>query len=468
MHHLTLARLGFCMVLYIALLSAGGCQSISTPSPSTQVWAWGANDFGQLGDGTQAGRTTPAAIPGLSDVRMIAASSVSSVALKGDGSVWQWGSLQIIPLPVGGTIPQTPCVARTANNPEGVSVLCDLTPVTLKDDSGRVVDDVRKIAAGGFHILATRTNDNFVVGWGQSFFHQLAIGFAVVETLSPMKARTDVQLEDSGVHGIVSVSAGSEHSLALRSGPPRLTAWAWGSNEGDQVGHSNLDACGRGGVEPAVRCQNTQFEVPGLAGPVDVIGIAAGGKHNVVLKVDGTVWTWGDNFFGQLGLLGSLSTSASPLQVMTVPTSAPFTPSPFTGVKDVAAGGSHTLALKNDGTVWAWGDHRFGQTGTGTPQSSFSVVLHPTQVRGPGGVGFLTDVVAIAAGARHSLAATRDGRVHAWGDNRTGQLGVPSSDTCTTAQTPCSLTPVFVGTVPASVTRISAGGSHSLALVTLP
>ena len=124
-----------------------------------------------------------------------------------------------------------------------------------------------------------------------------------------------------------------------------------------------------------------------------MVAIAGGDSHSLALKSDGTVWAWGYNGCGQLGD-GSTTNRLTPVQV-----------SGLTGVVAIAGGGSHSLALKSDGTVWAWGCNDYGQLGDGTTTNR----LTPVQVSG------LTGVVAIAGGGAHSLALKSDGTVWAWG-----------------------------------------------------
>jgi hypothetical protein len=165
--------------------------------------------------------------------------------------------------------------------------------------------------------------------------------------------------------------------------------------------------------------------------PVQVMGltavrqVSAGGLHSLALRSDGTVWAWGNNLWGQLGNGTSSWGVGTPVQVMGL-----------TGVIQVAAGGVHSLALRSDGTVWAWGD---GGTG---------VQLTPVQVTG------LTGVTKISAGEMFSLALRSDGTVWAWGHNGSGQLG-----NGTTADSPV---PVQVAGL-SQVTSISAGFDASLA-----
>ena len=128
----------------------------------------------------------------------------------------------------------------------------------------------------------------------------------------------------------------------------------------------------------------------------DVTAISAGVFNTVALKNDGTVWAWGLNSSGQLGD-GTTTDSYTPVQV-----------SGLTGVRAISAGFvSHAVALKNDGTVWAWGSNGYGQLGDGTTTDSYT----PVQVSD------LTGITAISAGESHTVALKNDGTVWAWGCN---------------------------------------------------
>jgi alpha-tubulin suppressor-like RCC1 family protein len=168
-------------------------------------------------------------------------------------------------------------------------------------------------------------------------------------------------------------------------------------------------------------------------GQLDVKGIAAGGSHSVVLASDGSVWVWGSNSEGQVGNRAFASTPA-PSQVYGL-----------SGVIAISAGFAHTLALRSDGTVWAWGRNSEGQLGDGTNTNR----AIPVQVLG------LSGIMAVAAGSAHSLAVDREGTVFAWGSNHSGELG----DETTANRS----TPGRVHGLP-SITAIAAGQAHSLAL----
>jgi len=160
---------------------------------------------------------------------------------------------------------------------------------------------------------------------------------------------------------------------------------------------------------------------------------AAGGMHTLALKDDCSVWALGSNEYGQLGDRTQRD-SSEPVRVERL-----------SDVKAISAGTSHSLALRTDGTVWAWGSNEYGQLGDGTNNDS----SEPVQV------GALSGVKAISAGTSHSLALKSDGTVWAWGRNQAGQLGDGTNND--------SSEPVLVKPL-SGVKAIDAGGSHSLAL----
>jgi len=165
---------------------------------------------------------------------------------------------------------------------------------------------------------------------------------------------------------------------------------AYGLNESAQLGTS------------AGSRRDTPASVPTLS---DVTAVAGGWYHSLALKSNGTVWAWGTNAYGQLGDGTSSVTTdfqRPPMQVLGL-----------TNVTAIKAGSTHSLALKSDGTVWAWGHNMLGTLGDGTN----------TQRNAPVRVSGLTGIIAIAAGTSHNLAVKEDGTVWSWGHNGNGQLG---------------------------------------------
>jgi len=166
-----------------------------------------------------------------------------------------------------------------------------------------------------------------------------------------------------------------------------------------------------------------------LAKPVEV---AAGDHHSLLLLEDGTVWAWGSNSNGQLGI-GNKVRQIIPVKI-----------DGLTDIINISAFEEFSLALKSDGTVWAWGLNDFGQLGIGNMTNQ----LTPANVKG------LTDVTAISAGRQHSLALKSDGTVWAWGRNIDGELGVSGTSN--------RLTPININL--SNIVAISAGYNYSLAL----
>ena len=224
----------------------------------------------------------------------------------------------------------------------------------------------------------------------------------------------------------ISVSGGATFTLALDE---QGRAWGWGTRSNGVIGGGSSSG---------------STSVPTLAlMPPDVAftQVSAGDFHSVALDSTGRAWAWGRNSSGQLGD-GTDTTRLEPVLVR-MPLEVVFT--------SVAAGGSYSLALDQDGNAWAWGDNGYGQLGAGITDS---MVNEPTRVQMPAGVYF----VAVTAGRRHSLTIDQNGRGWGWGDNYLGKLG-------NGVLTGTYREPVLV-TMEAGVAfvDVSAGDSHSLAI----
>jgi alpha-tubulin suppressor-like RCC1 family protein len=216
--------------------------------------------------------------------------------------------------------------------------------------------------------------------------------------------------------GAVAVATGDSHSaVVLDDG----SVVAWGSNFSGELGDGTTSTTAR--LLPA--------PVPGLTGAV---GVAAGDRHTIVAKADGTVWGWGYNS-GRLGDGTWVHTRTTPVQAVGL-----------TGAVAVATGDRTSYALTADGSVWAWGDNVDGSIGDGT-WNDYAVPTRAT----------IDGVVAFAAGEFHAVALRADGTVWTWGYNYAGQLGV--GDT-TDRYVPTQV----VGLT--DVVAVAAGAAHSLAL----
>lgn len=185
----------------------------------------------------------------------------------------------------------------------------------------------------------------------------------------------------------ISVNAQGAHVLVLRGG----TVWAWGHNLYGQLGDGTTTLS-----------RNFPAQVDDL---MSVTDIAAGSSYSMALKSDGTVWTWGTNERGQLGI-GSTTPALS---------SRPMKVVGLSSVVDIEAGTIHAVALKSDGTVWTWGWNPSGDLGIGTRDFD----AHPTPVQVPG----LSNIVRIFAGDSVTYALKADGTVWGWGFAFIGKLG---------------------------------------------
>jgi alpha-tubulin suppressor-like RCC1 family protein len=370
-------------------VAAGGRHTVMLEG-NGRVWAWGHNDDGQLGDGTTAGKSTPVLVKGaggsgtLNDAVAVAAGDDHTVALKSDGSVWMWGYNGAGQLGDG-------TWASTS------------TPVPVKGAGGAgTLSDGIAVAAGTYHTVALKS-DGSVWTWGRNNDGQLGDGTTAGKT-------TPVPVKGAGGSGtlsdVVAVAAGAGHTVALKSDG---SVWAWGYNVYGQLGDGTT----------FVRNTPVQVKDGGGSGTLsDVVAVAASGYHTVALKSDGSVWAWGANFYGELGD-GTTDPKATPVQVK-----GQAGAGTLSGVVGVATGDYHTVALKSDGGVWAWGANVYGELGDGETVDKST----PVPVKGQDGVGTLSGVVAVAVASYHTVALKSDGGVSAWGGNNLGQLGDGKTD----------------------------------------
>jgi len=234
----------------------------------------------------------------------------------------------------------------------------------------------------------------------------VASGFANVNSIKAHAlADTSNQFSTSEV-----VEAGGRSSFRLDiSG----SLWAWGDNVGGQLGDGTIT----NKLAPVKVLDNVK-------------SFSGGDVHTLAIKTDGSLWAWGDNTYGQLGIgdgTNIRSNKITPIKVME-------------NVVSVSAGEYHTLAIKNDGSLWAWGYNGYGQLGDGTTIDK----LTPVKV--------MDNVVSVSAGYFHTLAIKTDGSLWAWGDNG-GLLG----DGTTIEK----LTPIKVME---NVASVSAGTIHTVAI----
>ncbi|MFC1584786.1 hypothetical protein ACFL5V_04500 [Fibrobacterota bacterium] len=262
------------------------------------------------------------------------------------------------------------------------------------------------VAAGGSHTLAIKS-DGTLWSWGGNSHGQLGLG--------DFRNR-NIPTRIGSQKDWFSVAGGGKHTIALKTNG---TLWTWGAGEACQLGDGRREDSNR----PARPDTGN-----------DWIAVSAGAQHSLAMKADGSVWAWGDNHFGQCGI----NSKTGHIQKMKkVSHNRPFV--------QVAAGYYHSMALRDDGTVWCWGQGKNGELGNGKTKNS------PVPVRVLG-VGRIINAVA---GARHNMAMTCDGGILAWGGNSHGQLGIEGKEN-RSAATPVGKKRNWIA--------VAAGAFHSLAI----
>ena len=353
-------------------------------------------------------RDLPVAVCNLGEPAALAAGGYHSLATLSDGTVDAWGYNGNNQLGVG-PLPEAPEFG-SATSP---------SPLTVGGLAGVV-----EISAGETSSLALLKNGT-VMGWGE------------VGTFENAPA-SEFPTEVPGLIGVVAIAAGYQHSMALLANG---TVEAWGANARGELGDGTSTGPERcPGIAFQMPCSRTPVLIPGLT---EVTAIAAGFEYSLAVLKNGTVEAWGANTDGRLGVGTQESDVDSPRPVLGL-----------SGVKTVAAGWKHCLALLEDGTVMAWGSDEDGQLGNGSVTDE-----HTATPAVP--VSGLTGATAVAAGRFFSVALRQDGTVVAWGYDGFGELGDGKAGEATDSQD--SDVPVPVKNL-SNVTAISAGGDHALAI----
>ena len=287
--------------------SAGANHSLAIKSDGT-LWSWGWNGNGATGRGVIAGsQNTPAQVGTATNWRSVSAGLNHSLGLRADGSLWSWGS--------------------NGNGKTGLNTIAgdQTTPIQVG-----TATNWTQVSAGNLHSLGIRS-DGTLWAWGTNLDGRTGLGTTTGNQLTPAQVGTATNW--------ASVSAGNTHSLAIASDG---TLWAWGSN-----------SLGRTGLGTLAGTQNTPLQVGSATNWTQV---SVGDAHSLAVRADGTLWAWGDNTQGRTGLGTLAGIQDSPLQVG----SATDWLSAY-----ASHNGNHSFGMRLDGTLWAWGRNAEGQLGLG-------------------------------------------------------------------------------------------------------
>jgi alpha-tubulin suppressor-like RCC1 family protein len=354
--------------------------------PNGTLWTWGLNSNGQLGLNTTVGVSSPVQVGALSAWTQVAGGSNFQLALQSPGTLWAWGAGALGQLGQSNT--------TNYSSPVQVGALSAWT----------------QISAGAIHSTAIQSPGT-LWSWGYGGFGQLGNN-----DTSNQSSPIQVFVSATGVWKTIGKTFGS-FQIAIQSNG---TLWTWGLNSNGQLG------------------LNTTV---GVSSPVQVGALStwtqvAGGSINAAaIQSNGTLWMWGSNSYGQLGLNTTRNYNySSPVQV-----------GALSAWTQVTGGVNFQLALQSPGTLWAWGADGYGQLGLGN-QTNYS---SPVQV------GALTTWTQISCGYAHSIAVQSNGTLWAWGYGGNGQLGL--SDTTNRSS------PVQVGAL-STWTQVACGYYYTIAL----
>ncbi len=329
------------------------------------LWTWGYNTNGQLGNGNTTNYSSPVQVGALANWKQVGG-QFHVLSIKTDGTLWAWG-------------------LNFTDGRLGFNTLSNIqysSPTQVG-----ALTNWKYVGHQGDHSTAIKT-DGTLWAWGSNQYRQLGhVNGTNYSSPVQVGALTNWKLVDNGYY----------HTLAITTNG---ALWAWGWNLYGQLGHNTSSA-------------SVYYSSPVQVGSLtNWKSISAGGSHSsFAIKTDGTLWAWGVNVWGNLGIGSINNYYSSPVQVGTL-----------TNWKQVACGAgneslgeaTHTLAIKTDGTLWAVGGYNaLGQLGLG----------NTTNISTPVQVGTLTNWKSVAISQWTSFATKTDGTLWAWGYNTQGQVG---------------------------------------------
>ena len=323
---------------------AAGTWPVGSPQ---YLYGWGNNAQGQLGLGNTTSYESPIAVGALATWRSIDSGKGFNLATKSDGTLWAWGQNNVGQLGLGNT--------TYYSSPKQVGALTTWLTISASYTSSFVIK-----------------TDGTLWSWGGNTAGQLGLG----NTTSYSSPKQVGVLTNWLKIGTGTAGGSFGITLAIKTDG---TLWSWGGNAQGQLGLGST----------------SNYSSPMQVGALTTWSNVEAGYANFTLatKTDGTLWSWGNNSSGKLGL-GNTTNYSSPMQV-----------GALTGWLNVAAGFYSSLAIKSNGTLWTWGTGASGQLG----------LNNTTTYSSPKQVGALTNWLKASSGRNFTTVIKTDGTLWAWG-----------------------------------------------------
>ena len=330
------------------------------------LWVWGSNGYGELGDNTITYRSSPIQTVSCgTNWKIISASNTYSVAIKTDGTLWNWGCNLRGQIGIG--------------NPT-TGIYCVLSPVQTSAGGS----NWRTVATGGETLgttVAIKT-DGTLWNWG-------------FDDILTRDICTPIQLF-AGTNNWSKVSVGCRYALSIKTDG---TLWGWGLNSSGQLGNGNT-VSQNSPVQTALGGNDWKYINSALSDSK---------PKSYGIKNSGTLWAWGYNRVGDLGI------GCSATVYISIPTQICIGSSDW---KQVSSGYNHTLAVKTNGTLWGWGCNLCSAIPTNSSRP-YQIMTGTTNWR------------QVSAGCSSSSAIKTDGTLWTWGNNLYGQAGTNTGATIT-------------------------------------
>ncbi len=339
----------------------------------TELYLWGTNPQGAIGDNTIVSRSTPRQeFTSSANWKQISCGGSSTfpftVAIKTDGTLWGWGANTL---------------AQLGDN----SLINRSTPRQISIAAAGGLTGWKQVESGGGHTGAIR-DDGSLWMWGYNVRGQLGDNTVILRS-TPRQISIAAA---GGLTGWKQVSTGDSFTSALRTDG---TLWCWGFNNFGQLGDNTI-------VSKSTPKQE-------FTSSTNWKQISCGESYMAAIKTDGTLWSWGSNNYGQIGdntggLSGATSKS-TPRQELTS----------STNWKQVDCGGNHTAAIKTNGTLWSWGLGSSGQIGDNSITFARSTARQESTAS--------NNWKQVSGGSASTAAIKTNGTLWAWGSNNAGQVG---------------------------------------------